>query len=276
VRTILFYLTLFAQSVGYGSYTILVSAFGARAKPGNLLDRIPRIFSRGAISAAGARVVVHNSEKILADQTAIYVSNHVSWFDIFALASVLPHYRFIAKAELRKVPFFGPAAGKIAAIYVDRKNRKAAFDAYRVAAEQVKEGVSVVVCPEGTRGTSYSLRPFKKGPFVLAIAAQVPIVPVVVYGTREVQPKGAYRVKPATIEITVLDQISTAGHTYEERDALMRKVWQPMAAELERRYGVKSEGVAVEPSGEAPGVSDDLGDPAPVAADVARDTPRSG
>ena len=247
VRTILFYLTLVGQTLGWGSFVIVASLFGMRSRPGNLFDRIPRMFSRGVMRAAGAEVVVHNPEKILGDRTAVYVANHVSWFDIFALASVLPHYRFIAKAELRRLPFFGPAAGKIAAIYVDRKNRKAAFDAYRVAAEQVKEGVSVVVCPEGTRGTSYSLRPFKKGPFVLAIAAQTPIVPVVIYGTREVQPKGAYRVRPATIEITVLDPVSTAGHGYEERDALMRRVWQPMAAELKRRYGVESqEGVAVE------------------------------
>jgi 1-acyl-sn-glycerol-3-phosphate acyltransferase len=246
VRTILFYLTLVGQTLAYGSFVIVASLFGMRARPGNVFDRIPRWFSQGVIRAAGATVVVHNPEKILADRTAVYVSNHVSWFDVFALASVLPHYRFIAKAELRKVPFFGRAAGKIAAIYVDRKNRKAAFDAYRVAADQVKEGVSVVVCPEGTRGTSYALRPFKKGPFVLAIAAQTPIVPVVVHGTREVQPKGAYRVKPATIEITVLDAISTAGLDYEQRDALMRRVWTPMAAELERRYGVRSGGSAVE------------------------------
>lgn len=246
VRTLLFYITLVGQILVYGTFVLVVSLFGMRSRPGNILDRIPRLFSRGVMRAAGARVVVHNPEKILGEQTAVYVANHVSWFDIFALASVLPHYRFIAKAELRKVPIFGAAAGKIAAIYVDRKSRKAAFDAYRVAAAQVKEGVSVVVCPEGTRGESYSLRPFKKGPFVLAIAARVPIVPVVVYGTREVQPKGAYRVRAATIEITVLDPIPTSGRGYDDRDALMREVWVPMASELQRRYGVASGGVAIE------------------------------
>ncbi len=242
MRTILFYLALVGQVLFYGPIVMVTSLFGARPRPGNLLDRIPRMLTSKVISASGSRVVVHNPEKILREQTAIYVSNHVSWFDIFALASVLPHYRFIAKAELRRIPIFGPAAGKIAAIYVDRQNRKAAFDAYRKAADQVKEGVSVVVCPEGTRGASYSLRPFKKGPFVLAIAAQVPIVPVIVHGTREIQPKGAYRVRPGTIETTVLDPIQTAGHDYEERDALMQSVWAPMAAELERRYGVRSGG----------------------------------
>jgi 1-acyl-sn-glycerol-3-phosphate acyltransferase len=249
VRTLFFYITLVGQVLVYGTFVIVVSLFGMRARPGNILDRIPRLLSRVVIGAAGARVIVHNSEKILDGQTAVYVANHVSWFDIFALASVLPHYRFIAKAELRKIPIFGAAAGKIAAIYVDRRNRKAAFDAYRAAAVHVKEGVSVVVCPEGTRGNSYALRPFKKGPFVLAIAAQVPIVPVVVHGTREVQPKGAYRVRPGTIEITVLDAVATAGFGYDDRDDLMRKVWTPMAVELERRYGVPSQEAAIESRG---------------------------
>lgn len=253
VRTLLFYVTLVGQVLVYAPFVIVASLFGARARAGNVFDRIPRAFSRGLLRAAGARMVVHDPDKILSNQSAVYVANHVSWFDVFALAAVLPHYRFIAKAELRKVPLFGPAAGKIAAIYVDRKNRKAAFDAYRVAAGQVKEGVSVVVCPEGTRGTSYALRPFKKGPFVLAIAAQVPIVPVVVFGTREVQPKGSFRVQPGTIEITILDPIETRGYNYDERDALMRRVWAPMAAELERRHGVRSEGSAIEEPGSGNG-----------------------
>lgn len=246
VRTILFYITLVGQVLVYGTFVIVASLFGMRARPGNIFDRLPRLFSRAVMRAAGATVQVHNADKILVDQAAVYVSNHVSWFDIFALASILPHYRFIAKAELKKLPIFGPAAGKVAAIYVDRKNRKAAFDSYRVAAAQVKEGVSVVVCPEGTRGHSYALRPFKKGPFVLAIAAQVPIVPVIVHGTREIQPKGAYRVRPGHIEITVLDAISTAGCSYDDRDALMRQVWSAMAVEFEGRYGIVSDAAAIE------------------------------
>jgi len=107
-------------------------------------------------------------------------------------------------------------------------------------------GTSVVVYPEGTRGRSYALRPFKKGPFVLAIAAQVPIVPVVIHGTREVQGKGDLAVHGGTCEVTFLAPIPTTGMTYDDRDRLMQTVWQHMAAELAARYGIQSTGSAID------------------------------
>ena len=78
----------------------------------------------------------------------------------------------------------------MAAIYIERGNRKAAFSAYEEAALRIKGGLNVVVFPEGTRGRTYELRPFKKGPFVLALAAQGPIVPVLCLGSEEVQAQG--------------------------------------------------------------------------------------
>ena len=132
-------------------------------------------------------------ERVSRTEPRVYVSNHVSWFEIFALATVVDRYRFVAKKEIRRVPLFGRAAGAVAAIYIERDNRKAAFSAYEEAAKRIKGGLNVVVFPEGTRGRSYELRPFKKGPFVLAIAAQVPIVPVMTWGSREVQAKGEDR-----------------------------------------------------------------------------------
>ncbi len=251
MRTLLVYLTLLAATVVLGSIAIVASLLGMRAEPGSVLERIPRLFSRAAMWAAGSPVRVNNPERISHDEARVYASNHVSWFDVFALASVLPRYRFVAKKELRRIPLFGRAAGVVAAIYIDRQNRKAAFDAYAAAASQVKRGVSVAVYPEGTRGTSYALRPFKKGSFVLAIAAQVPIVPVVVHGTREIQPKGAIRVRPGVAELTLLEPVPTAGLTYEDREQLMQTVWSRIAAELERRYGVRSDGAAIDTGAQA-------------------------
>jgi 1-acyl-sn-glycerol-3-phosphate acyltransferase len=178
-------------------------------------------------------------------EARVYVSNHVSWYDVFALASILPRYRFVAKKELFKIPIFGRAVHQIAAVFIDRQNRKAAFEAYQDAAARIKTGISVVVFPEGTRGRSYALRPFKKGPFVLAIAAQAPVVPVVVYGTRDIQPKGAIRIQPGSVELTFLEPIPTAGMAYGDRDRLMQTVWDRMAAALET-HGVHSTGGAID------------------------------
>lgn len=242
MHTLLLYLTIVVMTLGLGVPVLVATALGVRVRAGSVWERFPNWWARAVMWAAGARIVVHHSERLAPGDVRVYVANHVSWFDIFAIGSVLPRYRFVAKRELLRIPVFGPAVRHIAAVFVDRHNRSAAFDAYREAAAQLGAGTSVVVCPEGTRGLDYALRPFKKGAFVLAIAAQVPVVPVVVYGTREMQPKGRLSVRPGTAELVVLDPVPTAGLGYGDRDALVRTVWERMAAELRERYGVVSRG----------------------------------
>lgn len=241
MRALLVYPTMVVMTLVLGVPIIVLSLLGVRIDPDGALGNAPRIWSKAALRAAGVKVVLHDERFIgSADEARVYVSNHVSWFEIFALATLLPHYRFVAKKELAAIPVFGRAVKEVAAIFIDRSNRKAAFQSYAEAAEQMKAGVSVAVFPEGTRGRSYELRPFKKGPFVLAIAAQVPVVPVVSWGTREIQGKGELAIHSGVCELTFLEPIPTAGMTYEDRDRLMSIVWHRMAAELERR-GVHSE-----------------------------------
>ena len=144
----------------------------------------------------------------------------------------------MAKSELRRIPVFGRAAETVGIVFLERDNRKQAFQSYQLAAEQVKRGRSVVVCPEGTRGRDYHLRPFKKGPFVLAVAAQSRIVPTIVYGSREVMPRGSFRITRGVIHLHFLESIPTAGLHYDERGALMKQVWNRMAEAMRYLYGV--------------------------------------
>ncbi len=218
---------------------VVASLLRVRERPGSIYERCMRLWARSASRAAGVRVVVHGAEHIR--NGAIYMQNHVSWFDIFAVASVLPRYTFVAKAELRKIPLFGRGAEAAGIVFIDRDNRKSAFESYKVAAAEVQRGRNVVVCPEGTRGRDYHLRPFKKGPFVLAIAAGAPIVPVVVYGALEVMAKGSLRVRPNVVHVHFLEPVPTAGHTYEDRTELMRIVWQRMADGMRELYGVRTD-----------------------------------
>ena len=204
-------------------------------------------WARTICFAAGAKLVVHDPEKMLAGRGCVYALNHVSWFDVFAIATVLPRYTFIAKSELRSIPLFGWGAESAGVVFLARENRKAAFESYHGAAAEVARGRSVVVCPEGTRGYEYSLRPFKKGPFVLAIAAKAPVVPVVVYGAREVMRKGSFRVRSGTVHIHFLDAVETTGLDYDRRHEVMRKVWDRMAALLRGHYGVGTTELAIEP-----------------------------
>ena len=197
-------------------------------------------WARSICRAAGVRIIVHGAEHVVPTRGTIYASNHVSWFDIFAIASVLPRYTFVAKAELRGIPIFGWGAEACGVVFLERENRTSAFEAYSSVAGRVSEGLSVVVCPEGTRGDSYVLRPFKKGPFVLAIAAGAPVVPVVVFGAREVMRKGSWGVRRGVVHVHFLAPVETVGYDYDHRHELMRVVWGRISDTLSATYGVGS------------------------------------
>jgi 1-acyl-sn-glycerol-3-phosphate acyltransferase len=237
-RTLLLYTTAFFATTILGLTVIIAALLGVKDKPGGLYDKVPRLWSSLMLWAAGVKVRVHGLEK-LKDEPHIFASNHVSWFDVPALAEILPRYKFVAKAELFKVPIFGNGMRAVGMIEIQRENRKAAFGAYDVAAERIRGGNSVVVFPEGTRGRAYPLRPFKKGPFVLAIAAGVPIVPIIVHGTIEIMPKGSLWVHPGTIDVHLLEPVSTTGVDYDHREALMQTVRTRMADAMREIYGVE-------------------------------------
>ena len=237
-RTILLYSTAIAATSILGSSVIVAALFRVKDKPGGIYDNVPRWWSSWVLWAVGIKVRVHGLENATGGEPHIFVSNHVSWFDIPALAKVLPRYKFVAKAELFKVPIFGPAMRAAGMIEIQRENRKAAFGAYEVAAEQIRAGNSVVVFPEGTRGHAYPLRPFKKGPFVLAIAAGVPIVPIIVHGTIEIMRKGSLGAHAGTIDIHLLEPVVTSSIDYDHREVLMQTVRIRMADAMKELYGV--------------------------------------
>jgi 1-acyl-sn-glycerol-3-phosphate acyltransferase len=227
---------------------MLLTAVGVRIPPDSFLGRGAYWWSRFTLWVTGVKVTIKGAEHIGHGESRVYMCNHVSWWEIFALATAIPRYRMVGKMEVKKIPLFGPAAGAIAAIYINRKNRRSAFAAYEEAVPQMKGGMSVGVFPEGTRGFTYELRPFKKGPFVLAIAAQVPVVPVVAWGSLEIQKKGQILIHPHPIELTFLQPVPTAGMTYDDREALIERVWHAMADELERK-GIQSRGATMVAAG---------------------------
>ncbi len=240
MRTIFVALTVAVMTLILGPTVILAKLFRAPSGPNSIYARSVRLWARSIIKAAGVRVRVHGAERLNQPNGAVFAANHVSWFDIFALASEVPWCSFVAKAELRRIPLFGFAAETVGIVFLERENRKQAFQSYEIAAKEVKRGRTIIVCPEGTRGVDYHLRPFKKGPFVLAIAAQAPVVPTVVYGAREVMPKGTFSIKSGIIDLHFLEPVPTTGYDYDHRADLMVKTWDMMAEELRMRYGVQT------------------------------------
>lgn len=240
IRTILLYTTAALATIVLGSMVIIAALLGIEDKPGGVYDNVPKWWSQAVMWAVGVKVRVHGMENASSGEPHIFASNHVSWFDVPSLAKTLPRNRFVAKSELFKVPIFGRAMRAAGMIEIQRENRKAAFGAYDVAAERIRGGKSVVVFPEGTRGSEYPLRPFKKGPFVLAIAAGVPIVPIILHGTIEIMPRGSLWAHPGTVDIHLLEPVSTTGVDYEHREELMKTVRKRMADAMHELYGVEA------------------------------------
>jgi 1-acyl-sn-glycerol-3-phosphate acyltransferase len=234
-------LVLLLSTVGVVAIVVVAAYLGVPIRHGSIYESVQWFWAKSLVLAAGARTRVHGGEHIMRGPACVYVVNHVSWYDVFSLASVLPRWSFVAKAELRRIPIFGRGAEAVGTVFVERANRRAAFQMYEKAAERIREGASVVVFAEGTRGSEYTLRPFKKGPFVLAITAGVPIIPVVIHGTREVMARGSWIVRPGTINFHFHEPIPTAGLSYSDRERLVAQVWTTMASTLSTVYGVESD-----------------------------------
>ncbi|MCC6318542.1 MAG: 1-acyl-sn-glycerol-3-phosphate acyltransferase [Gemmatimonadaceae bacterium] len=261
MRTLFTLLTIAVATPLLGASVIVGALMRLPDRPGGLFDRVPRAWAWLILKAAGVRVVVHGEDRIAGREANVFAANHVSWFDVFVMAAALRHYKFIAKAELERIPIFGRAVRAAGFIFIDRNNRKAAFAGYEAAADRMRDGFSVIVYPEGTRGASYALRPFKKGPFVLAIAAGAPVVPTIVHGTREVQAAGSFFIRSGVVHLHFLDPVPTAGLSYDDRDRVARLTWDRMAAAMESLHGVRST---------APGPALDSSDIVPLPPDTAR------
>lgn len=234
-------LVAIAALIGTPALTLLLvilKLFRVPDRAGSIYDDIPRWWARLLLGAAGVEVRVSGEQWVQGDEPRIYVGNHVSWFDVLAAAVAVPRGKYVAKAELFRVPVFGQAIRLFGMIEIDRENRKAAFGSLERAAAKIRDGNPVVVFPEGTRGDDYALRAFKKGPFVLAITAGVPIVPMVIHGSIERMRRGSWKINSGVIEVTFLEPIPTAQYTYADRGLLLELVRSRMAETLEDRYQV--------------------------------------
>ncbi|GMR12902.1 MAG: lysophospholipid acyltransferase family protein [Gemmatimonadota bacterium] len=236
--------------LAYGACVLVTGWYAGKAALYSLLrmetrlcrecDAIQRRWSRALLWLTGCRVRVEGGEHLQEGGARIIVSNHQSWFDVFALTGYLPtSVRFVTKAELAKIPIFGRAWKGCGHVSIDRNDRTGAIESLDLAGRRIRdEGITIVMFAEGTRSRSGELQPFKKGAFVLAIQGGVPIVPVGMIGTHQIMPKGSFRFRPGEIVIRVGEPIQVDGLTNEDRDTLKERTWRAVA-ELKRREPAK-------------------------------------
>jgi 1-acyl-sn-glycerol-3-phosphate acyltransferase len=238
IRTVWVYLVGGLATFYYAGKTIVRTL----VSPGHLpfaCDRAARSWATVILRAAGVEVRLHGAEHLLTDSPQIIIANHQSWFDVFALAAHLPvRYRFVAKRELEGIPLFGRAWKRCGHVSVDRGNRKAAIESLDQAWREVHEDkLTMVIFPEGTRSPDGELKGFKKGAFVLAVQARVPLVPAAVCGSREIMPKGGRHIGTGIIHIRFGPPIPTEGLAIKDRDSLMKEAWDALRGLLEKGVG---------------------------------------
>ena len=216
------YIGCFIVYMGFwGSRVLLGAVFGVKQRSGGIYDRAAREWGRGMLRGTGIRVVVEGRERLAAPTPKVYIANHASEVDIWALLAELPGtVRFVYKKGMDWIPLMGMAMRAARHIPIKRRVKSAAFAAYDEAATYIRAGSSAVVFAEGTRSRDGKLMPFKKGPFVLAIASQAPVVPVLCQGAYELMPRGSWSPKPGTVVLKVGEAIMTQGMTFEDRSAL--------------------------------------------------------
>jgi len=170
-------------------------------------------------------VTVDGAENANADKSYVVVSNHLSQYDIFLVYGWLKlDLKWVLKAELRKFPGLGIGCEKAGHIYVDRSNPDQARKAVTDALKSVGDGVGVLFFAEGTRSPDGRLRPFKKGAFRVAASQKLPILPVTLIGTREIQKPKSLMIFPGKIRMVIHPAIEVDGSEDAEsiRDLMTR------------------------------------------------------
>jgi 1-acyl-sn-glycerol-3-phosphate acyltransferase len=187
-----------------------------------VIYRLARFCIRSAGCIAGVRVTILGAEKIPAEGPCYFLSNHLSNCDVPALAHALPRdFRALTKKEVMRLPVLSMILRRVSFVPVDRRDPNQARAAIDRGAALLRQGLSFLAFPEGTRSRDGQLGEFKRGVFVMAIKGQTPVVPVTVLNSAIIQPRGSYRIRPGTIEVIFHDPIPTAGLSIADRDRLI-------------------------------------------------------
>jgi 1-acyl-sn-glycerol-3-phosphate acyltransferase len=170
---------------------------------------------------AGIRTRVAGRGNVPRNHAVVFCSNHQSNVDPPILFRVLhPRLHVLFKAELTKLPLLGRAFQIGGFVPIERARREQSMAAIEQAAESLRQGNSFLTFPEGTRSKTGALLPFKRGPFLMAIKAQAPVVPVAVQGGTASMRKGSAIVRPATVSVRIGEPVETRGMTLDAREQL--------------------------------------------------------
>jgi len=232
IRTLLGVLAMAIITLTAAAFLIIL----VKIRPGSpLANRVLRFWGKASLFFSWTRVRVQGYEKIDPAGSYVFIGNHISNLDVPVMVSSLPvSVRFLAKAEMFKVPVLG---GGMRAIHMVETDRHAGPTAHRRINEQVNAaigaGLSLVIYPEGTRSRDARLKPFKKGAFRIAVEHNMPVVPVTISGTERAWKPGSRIVYGGTIDLIIHDPIPTEDLTVADLNELRTRVREIVAETYE-------------------------------------------
>lgn len=220
-RTVVFLIpAITVYTIALGTVSLFSTVFD---RTGDFGHRCARAWARLILRTTGVRAHVSGLELLDERRSYVLASNHQSIYDIPILFALLPlQLRIVAKASLGRVPFLGWHLQRTGHLLVNRRNPGA--DIVAKMRRLVSEAHSLVVFPEGTRSVDGSVGRFKKGTFVVAIDAQLPVVPVSVAGSRHVMRKGRLMVCPGDVRLTIHAPVATIGVSRDEVNDFAERV----------------------------------------------------
>jgi 1-acyl-sn-glycerol-3-phosphate acyltransferase len=222
IRTIFVWSCIVLATLVLGFFAFVTYPFDRK---GRTVHRYARLWGKTALLANRVKVEMEGMEHLKAKGPYIFMSNHQGSYDIFALLGHLPfQFKWLAKKELFSIPFLGWTMTAAGYISIDREGTRETVEAMNEAAQKIRDGMSVVVFPEGSRSLDGSIQPFKKGGFTLAIKSKVPIVPITIVGSRDIMPKDRLTVASGEIRMQIGHPIETQYFSLKDRKSLMEKV----------------------------------------------------
>lgn len=209
-------------------YTIVLGALSLLSsffdKSGRIQHGFARVWSRTILWTVGAAPQVEGLGKIDTAKASVYVVNHLSALDIPVLYAYLPfHFRILAKKELFRYPFMGWHLRRSGQIPVVLENPRASVRSLNLAVATLRQGMSLVIFPEGARSSDGQLHSFMGGAFYAAIKAQVDVVPMALVGTFEMLKMNTWHIKPGPVQLVAGRPISTSGMSARDMEKLQQQ-----------------------------------------------------
>jgi 1-acyl-sn-glycerol-3-phosphate acyltransferase len=225
IRSIWVLFNIFFWTPIWATIGIIFSFFDWSGRP---IAWVAKQWSKLLLFISGIPYTVNGLDHLDPDQQYVFTANHESAFDILLVYAALPHKLvFLAKTELKKIPFLGWAMVLGKHIFVDRKNHKAALASMDIAKDSLKKYPrSIMIFPEGTRSLDGQMKPFKRGGTVLAIETGLPVVPVAICGTFDVIKKGSFNIYPKTIGLVIGHPVPTTGLSIKDRNTVTETLRQ--------------------------------------------------